>query len=56
MNFAAIHHEATQRWCHAIAPDTFIIRLQTAKDDCRSVRIHTRDKYIPLNLKDTRKS
>ena len=56
MNFAAIHHEATQRWCHAIAPDTFIIRLQTAKDDCRNVRIHTRDKYIPLNLKDTRKS
>lgn len=55
MNFAAIQHEATQRWCHAIAPNTFLIRLQTAKDDLRCVRIHTRDKYIPLSWKDTRK-
>ena len=54
MNLAAIHHEATQRWCHAIAPGRFIIRIQTAKDDLRTVRLHTRDKYIPLKWKDTR--
>ncbi len=56
MNFAAIQHEATQRWCHAIAPGRFVIRLQSGKDDLRRVRLHTRDKYIPLNWKDTRKT
>ena len=54
MNLAAIEHEATQRWCHAVAPGTFVIRLRTARDDLRSVRLHIRDKYIPLNRKDTR--
>lgn len=54
MNLAAIVHEATQRWCFCVHPGTFVIRIQTAKDDLRSVRIHTRDKYIPLDRKDTR--
>lgn len=54
MNFAAIHHEPTQRWCHAIAPGRFVFRIQTAKNDLRSVLLHTRDKYIPLKWKDTR--
>ena len=55
MNLAAIVHEATQRWCYAVEPDTFVIRLQTAKDDLRSALIHTRDKHIPPEWKDTRK-
>ena len=54
MNLAAIVHEATQRWCFCVTPGTFVIRLQTAKDDLRNVRIHTRDKYIPLDRMDTR--
>lgn len=56
MNLAAIHHEATQRWCHAIAPGRFIIRIQTGKDELKSILLHTRDKYIPLKWKDTRRS
>lgn len=54
MNYAAIQHEPTQRWCHAIAPGRFIFRIQTAKNDMRRVLLHTRDKYIPLKWKDTR--
>ena len=54
MNLAAIHHEATQRWCYALGKDRFLIRIQTAKDDVRSVYLHTRDKYIPLKFFDSR--
>ena len=55
MNLAAIHHEATQRWCYALEKDRFLIRIQTAKDDVRSIYLHTRDKYIPLKFFDSRK-
>lgn len=54
MNLAAIHHEATQRWCHALERDRFLIRLQTGKDDVKSVSLHSRDKYIPLKFFDSR--
>lgn len=56
MNLAAIYHEATQRWCHAIGPDRFVIRIQTAKDDVNAVTLHTRDKYIPLKFFDSRRT
>ncbi|MBR2047088.1 MAG: alpha-glycosidase [Oscillospiraceae bacterium] len=56
MNLAAICHEATQRWCHAVGQDRFVIRIQTAKDDVKSVTLHTRDKYIPLKFFDSRKT
>ena len=56
MNLAAIAHEATQRWCHCLEKDRFVIRIQTAKDDIQSIRLHTRDKYIPLKFFDSRKT
>ena len=56
MDRASIRHEATQRWCFSIAPGRFVFRLQTKKDDMRSVTLHSRDKYLPLKLKDTRKA
>ena len=56
MNYAALWHEATQRYCYCLEPGRFLFRLQTAKDDLKSVTLHTRDKYLPLKIKDTRKA
>lgn len=56
MNLAAIRHEATQDYCFCLEPGKFLFRLQTGKEDLRSVTLHTRDKYLPLKIKDTRRS
>ena len=56
MNYAALWHEATQRYCYCLEPGKFLFRLQTAKDDMKSVILHTRDKYLPLKIRDTRKA
>ena len=55
MNYAAIRHEATQDYCFCLEPGKFLFRLQTGKGDLRKVTLHTRDKYLPLKLKDTRR-
>ena len=55
MNLAAIHHEATQEYCFCMEPGKFLFRLQTGKNDLYTVTLHTRDKYIPLKIKDTRR-
>ena len=56
MNLAAIRHEATQEYCFCLEPGKFLFRIQTGKDDLRSVTLHSRDKYLPLTIKDTRKA
>ena len=56
MNLAAIRHEATQEYCFCMEPGKFLFRLQTGKNDLCSVTLHTRDKYIPLKIKDTRRT
>ena len=56
MNYAAIRHESTQDYCFCLQPGKFLFRLQTGKDDLRSVTLHSRDKYLPLKIKDTRKA
>ena len=56
MNYAALWHEATQRYCYCLEPGRFLFRLQTAKDDLKSVTLHTLDKYLPLKIRDTRKT
>ena len=56
MNYAAIWHEATQRYCYCLEPGRFLFRLQTAKDDIKSVTLHALDKYLPLKIRDTRKT
>ena len=56
MNYAAIWHEATQRFCFCIEPGKFIFRLQTGKNDLKQVILHSRDKYLPLKIKDTRRA
>jgi len=55
MIYAAIRHEATRRFCYAIAPGKFRFCLQTAKDDMRNIWLFSRDKYMPLDRKDTRR-
>ena len=55
MNKAAIWHEATQRYCFCLEPGRFLFRLQTGAENLRSVILHTRDKYLPLTVKDTRR-
>ena len=54
MNKAAIWHEATQRYCFCLEPGRFLFRLQTGADRLKAVYLHTRDKYLPLTLRDTR--
>ncbi len=56
MNLAAIRHEATQEYCFCLEPGRFLFRLQTGRDDLRRVTLHTRDKYLPLEVRDTRTS
>lgn len=56
MNLAAIRHEATQEYCFCLEPGKFLFRLQAGKNDLRRVTLHSRDKYLPLKLKDTRRA
>lgn len=56
MNYAAIRHESTQDYGFCLRPGTFLFRFQCAKDDLRSVTLHSLDKYLPLTIKDTRKA
>lgn len=42
------------RYCYCIEPGRFLFRLQTGRDDLVQVNMHYRDKYIPLQLLDTR--
>lgn len=54
MNKAAIWHEATSRYCFCLEPGRFLFRLQTGADRLRGVYLHSRDKYLPLTVRDTR--
>jgi len=54
MEYSGIHHEADKRYCFALEKGKFVIRLQTKKGDMKKVVLHWRDKYIPLELADTR--
>ena len=53
MNKSAIFHEPTSRYCHCLEPGRFLFRLQTGAEPL-TVTLHTRDKYLPLHIKDTR--
>ena len=56
MNFSAIYHEATSRYCCALAPGRFLFRLQTGRGDLRRVTLHTVDKYLALARKATQRA
>lgn len=54
MILAAISHSATKKDCFCMEPGRFRFRLRTAKDDIEEVVLHYQDKYLPLQVKDTR--
>lgn len=54
MNRGAIAHMPDSRYCFCLEPGRFLFRLQTARDDIAEVKLHTRDKYIPVRFIDTR--
>ncbi len=56
MNRGAIAHMPDSRYCYCIEPGRFLFRLQTGREDISEVRLHFRDKYIPLQFLDTRDS
>jgi len=56
MNRGAIAHMPDSRYCYCITPGRFLFRIQTGRDDIAQVRLHFRDKYIPVQFIDTRDS
>lgn len=56
MEYSGIYHEADKRYCFALDKGRFVIRIQTKKDDMQKVVLHWQDKYIPLEIADTRQS
>jgi len=54
MEYSAILHHMDKRYCYAIEKGTFLFRIQTKRDDIESVILHYQDKYLPLELMDTR--
>ena len=56
MEYSAILHDMDKRFCYAIDKDLFVIRVQVKKDDIKEIILHYMDKYISIELKDTRKT
>ena len=54
MEYAAVRHFADRRYCFAVEKGRFLIRLETKKNDIRSVILHAQEKYLPLKFQDTR--
>ena len=54
MEYSAIRHEADKRYCFALEKGKFLIRIQTKRDDIERIVLHYRDKYIPLEIMDSR--
>ena len=56
MEYSAILHDMDKRFCYAIDKGLFVIRIQVKKDDIKEIILHYMDKYISIELKDTRKT
>ena len=54
MEFSAIFHDTTKKYCYALEKGRFVIRLKAKKNDLKRVVLHYQDKYIPIHLADTR--
>lgn len=54
MELSAVCHFADKRYCFALEPGKFLIRIRVKKGDMRRVVLHTQDKYLPLRIHDTR--
>ena len=56
MEYSAILHDMDKRFCYAIDKGLFVIRIQVKKDDIKEIILHYVDKYISIELNDTRKT
>lgn len=56
MNYGAVAHMPDSRYCFCLRPGRFLFRLQVGRGDLRQVKLHVRDKYIPVKFMDTRSS
>lgn len=56
MIYSGISHLADQHDAFFLEDGRLYIRIRTARHDVTSVILHTRDKYIPIELKDTSSS
>ena len=56
MEYSAILHDMDKRFCYAIDKGLFVMRIQVKKDDIKEIILHYVDKYISIELKDTRKT
>ena len=56
MEYSAIFHDMDKRFCYAIDKGLFVIRIQVKKDDIKEIILHYVDKYISIEMKDTRKT
>ena len=54
MNRGAVAHMPDSRYCFCLRPGRFLFRLQTGRDDLAGVRMHYRDKYLPIRIRDSR--
>ncbi|WP_022750358.1 glycoside hydrolase family 13 protein [Lachnobacterium bovis] len=54
MIYAGILHYADQRDCFFLENGKLRIRLMVAKNDISTIYLHTRDKYLSIEQKDTR--
>lgn len=55
MEYASIRHFADKRYCYALKKGLFLIRLEVKKEDTVRVTLHIQDKYLPVQVMDTRK-
>ena len=56
MELSAVCHFADKRYCFALEPGKFLIRIRVKKGDMQRVVLHTQDKYLPLRIRDTRRA
>ena len=53
MNRGAVAHMPDSRYCYCVEPGRFVFRLQTGRDEVKGVKLHYRDKYIPIHIFDS---
>ncbi|MDO4333344.1 MAG: glycoside hydrolase family 13 protein [Eubacteriales bacterium] len=56
MEFSAIYHDVNKKYCYALKKGRFLIRLKVKKDDMQKVVLHYQDKYIKVEMLDTRRT
>lgn len=54
MEYSAIYHNADKKQCFCLGKGRFLIRIKTKKGDIAKLVLHYQDKYIPIDMVDTR--